>query len=528
MLKDIVLGAGGARGDTTASPTESKPRAQWWRSEDQFRRIADAAQEGVWALGPDGLTTFANASMIELLGCRAEAIIGRPATDFMFPEDLPDQLPRLTGSGRGQAWDCQLRLRRRSGQPLWVRVAATPLMDAHGRHVGTFAMLSDITERKRIEQPVRRDGRHPDRGNRILATLSAGNQVLVRAASERQLLEEMCRVVVEAGGHALAWIGYLRRDGQAVESKAWAAQPGQRSWPCVENGGCGAVDLAIRQGRAVVSHDIASDATFADCREPILATGCRSALTLPLRNAQEVLGAISIYSADPAAFDDDEAALLGELAADLGYGIGALRTRLAREESQRRLQASMEATIQALASIVELRDPYTAGHQRRVARLAAALGRELNLDEERVHGIYLAAVCHDIGKVQVPAEILSKPGRLTSLEFDLIKQHVDAAYEILKPIDLPWPIARIVRQHHERLDGSGYPQGIAGDALLPEARILAVADVVEAIVTHRPYRPGRGLEFALDEIRAGRGVCFDAEVVDACVRVFAERGFSFD
>ena len=196
-------------------------------------------------------------------------------------------------------------------------------------------------------------------------------------------------------------------------------------------------------------------------------------------------------------------------------------------ESQNSLKNSLLDSITALAATVEMRDPYTAGHQRRVAQLAVAVAKELQLPEDQVEGVHLAGVVHDVGKIRVPAEILSKPRRLMEMEFAIIKEHAQDGYEILKSIDFPWPIAQIVRQHHERLDGSGYPQALKGDQILLEARILAVADVVEAMSSHRPYRAALGVEAALKEIELGRGSVYDATVVDACLRLFAEKRFAF-
>lgn len=196
-------------------------------------------------------------------------------------------------------------------------------------------------------------------------------------------------------------------------------------------------------------------------------------------------------------------------------------------ESERKLRASLLDSITALAAIVELRDPYTAGHQRRVAELAVAIARELKLPDEQVEGIHLASVVHDVGKIRVPAEILSKPGKLTALEFGLIQEHAQNGYEILKNIAFPWSIAQIVLQHHERLDGSGYPHGLRGEQILLESRIVAVADVVESMISHRPYRPGLGLDAALAEIEHHKGSLFDPVVVEACVRIFREQGFCF-
>ncbi len=203
------------------------------------------------------------------------------------------------------------------------------------------------------------------------------------------------------------------------------------------------------------------------------------------------------------------------------------RTR-SLSESELRLRRHLLDTVSAVAAMVEMRDPYTAGHQRNVARIAVAIAHELQLEPAQIEGLELACTVHDVGKIKVPAEILSRPGKLTEPEFGLIKQHPSAGYEVLKGIDFPWPIAQAVLQHHERLDGSGYPSGLQGSAILLEARIIAVADVIEAMASHRPYRPGLGIAKALAEIEAKRGVQFDAAVVDAALRIFQQQGFSLE
>ncbi len=197
----------------------------------------------------------------------------------------------------------------------------------------------------------------------------------------------------------------------------------------------------------------------------------------------------------------------------------------ALQDSQRRLQNALLQTIEAVARTVEKRDPYTAGHQQQVARLAMAIAAEMGLAEETAYGIYLGGLIHDIGKIYVPAEILNRPGRLSQAEFNMVKTHAEVGYDIVKDIDLPWPVARMVLEHHERLDGSGYPQGLAGDAICQEAKVLAVADVVEAITSHRPYRPGLGVEVAMAEITEHAGTRYERQAVRACVRLLTEKGF---
>lgn len=217
--------------------------------------------------------------------------------------------------------------------------------------------------------------------------------------------------------------------------------------------------------------------------------------------------------------------------ADMGYVRDITARKKAEEEltkSFERIQKRLEETVNALASMTEKRDPYTAGHQQRVTQLARALAQEMELPELEIEGIVVAATLHDIGKIYEPAEILSKPDILTEIEFLMMKVHPDVAYEILKNIDFPWPVAQIVRQHHERYDGSGYPEGLRGEEILLEARILAVADVVEAMASHRPYRSALGIERALEEITDNRSILYDPVVVDACLTLFEKKNFKFD
>jgi PAS domain S-box-containing protein len=189
------------------------------------------------------------------------------------------------------------------------------------------------------------------------------------------------------------------------------------------------------------------------------------------------------------------------------------------------LNNAVGATIQVMVSAVEMRDPYTAGHQLRSANLACAIAAEMQLHQDKIDGLRMAGSIHDIGKLSIPAEILSKPTKLTNLEFSLIKEHPHSGYEMLKNVESPWPLAQIVYQHHERMDGSGYPQGLKGDEILMEARIMAVSDVVEAMASHRPYRPGLGIDAAMAEIEKNKGTLYDNTVAVACLRLFREKGY---
>ncbi|MET0117606.1 MAG: HD domain-containing phosphohydrolase [Sedimenticola sp.] len=195
-----------------------------------------------------------------------------------------------------------------------------------------------------------------------------------------------------------------------------------------------------------------------------------------------------------------------------------------RESDQRKLQYALQDTVQAISNTVEKRDPYTAGHQKRVAELACAIAREIGLESDIIEGIRMGGTIHDIGKIHIPTEILNRPGKLSNIELNIIKGHPETGFSIIKEVVFPWPVADIVYQHHERLDGSGYPQGLQGEEICIEARVLAVADAVEAMASHRPYRPALGIKAALEEIEQGSGRIYDPQAVTACLRLFREKG----
>ncbi|KON47613.1 hypothetical protein AL013_07620 [Mariprofundus ferrooxydans] len=406
-----------------------------------------------------------------------------------------------------------------------------PLRNTDNEITGMLGIYEDITAHKQAQDSLRHL-------NRALKTLSSVNHTLVHAQSEEELWQGVCRAAVEEGGYLLAWIGYAEEnETKSVRVMAsHAVRTGYTngiriSWDDVPEGR-GPTGMAIRTGKSRYIQDIEYDPAMAPWQENALAYGYKACIALPLFENGKPFGVLTIYAAETDAFNDQEIALLEEMAGELDYGIHMLRTGIERDLSRaeqqqtlKQMQQGLVETVEAIASTVEMRDPYTAGHQRRVAEIAVAIARKLGMEEEQIRGLFLAGIVHDLGKIGIPAEILSYPGRLSETQFMMVQEHSQIGFDILKDVHFPWPIAQMVLQHHERLDGSGYPQGLKGEEILREAQILSVADVVEAMASHRPYRAGLGLDAALAEINDKRGTLFEADVVDACTSLFREDGF---
>ena len=512
-----------------------KAAADLHEKEQNYRTLADSAPALIWTSGTDKLCGYFNQPWLNFTGRTLEQELGNGWVEGVHPGDLASCVETYTESfDRREPFSMDYRLRRHDGEYRWMRDDGCPRHDSDGNFTGYIGYLMDITERKQAEIAVQH-------AQRALATLSAVNRTLVRATDEGELLQAVCDAIVEQRGYRLTWVGYVQHDeSKSIKIMARAGHDEgyldamQLTWAETERG-MGPSGRAVRSGTTQLCQDIANDPQYLPWRDEALKRGMASKVALPLVSRDDtVFGILHVYAGEVNAFIPAEIDLLEEMAGDLAFGVHTLHVRHERDltliknqEQVVQLHDSLEGTVRAIAGIVEMRDPYTAGHQIRVADLAAAIAGQMGLPEEQVHAIHLAGTVHDLGKIQIPAEILSKPGKINDLEYSLIKIHPQAGYDILKGINFPWPIADMVLQHHERMDGSGYPQGLKGDAILLEARILCVADVVEAISAHRPYRAGLGIETALDEISKNRGKFYDPQVADACLTLFRKEGYTF-
>ncbi|MDO9010419.1 MAG: HD domain-containing phosphohydrolase, partial [Gallionella sp.] len=405
------------------------------------------------------------------------------------------------------------------------------VLNGQGEITHYVAVKQDITERKANEAKVQRI-------SNIYAALSQCNEAIVRCTNEEQLFQQICRIAVQFGSVKMAWLGLVDEASKRVKPIASYGDGKeyldgiQISTDANDPSAQGPTGIAIRENRPFWCQDFLHDPVTAMWHERAMLFGWGASASLPLLRNGVVIGVFTLYASEINAFDEAAQKLLIEMSTNINFALVNFDLEAKRKQAEEQikhyvtqLEISFMQAVEVATTLSEMRDPYTAGHERRVADIAAAIGAELGFDTRQQEGLRVAGQLHDVGKIAIPTEILAKPGKLSSIEFMMIKGHPEAGYDILKNVKFPWPVAEIALQHHERMDGSGYPRGLKGDEILLEARIMAVADVVEAMSSHRPYRPGLGVEAALAEITRARGTHYDEQAVDACLRLFRERGY---
>jgi len=446
--------------------------------------------------------SFINRAGCRILGRNREEIIGKNWFDNFVPKRMREQLrsyfEKLESGYLPEPVSYENPVVAVTGEEKIISWSNVVLSDYNGKVTGTLSSGEDITARKAAE--------------RELAAAKAIAEKRAQEAEEgrwvlKALMENIPEgiTIVEAPS---VEVRMMSRYGQEMSGAAMSKNENipPEQWRMYHPGGIRLAEpeempltRAARYGEVIINEEWM---------------------------LQRPDGKIIFILANAGPIKDEKGKIVG--------GVMAWRDITERKQEQEKLKESYEklqktigGIVDAITKIVETRDPYTAGHEKHVAELAAAMAVEMELSMERVDGIRMAATIHDIGKIYVPAEILSRPGRLSEMEFGIIKTHPAASYEILKMIDFPWPVAQIAFQHQERYNGSGYPLGLSGENILLEARIIAVADVVEAMTFHRPYRPRIGTEKALEEIEKNRGILYDPNAVDACLTLFRKKSFAF-
>lgn len=427
--------------------------------------------------------------------------------------------------------DISVRILHEDGAHRWIRIQGGSIHGSDGTPTSVTGTLSDISRLKSAHDELARTAT-------LLRALVTANHATVVARAEDDLFRTVCKVLVDESAFSLAWIALIGEDGQSARISSSSRDKGVPDAIDQANlieltGIDNPISQAIASGEPVFLHDAWAFQALAPWRhgDSKRKTGC---LVVPISANGQTSGILAVFGDMPSDPDATTGIVLKNVAEDIGFAMESLRhqVRLSGAEQERdtvraALAANLLGTVRALAQTVEMRDPYTAGHQERVAELAAAIAVELGLGESEINDLWLGALIHDIGKIYVPAEILTRPGRLSPEEFEIIKPHTRKGAEILAHVGLPRTVKEVVLHHHERIDGSGYPDGLQGDALSRPVRIVAVADVIEAMAAHRPYRPALGIETALVQIRKERGTRLDADVVDAACSLFETKGFSF-
>jgi PAS domain S-box-containing protein len=450
-------------------------------SENKYRNIFENATEGIFQSTPEGRYISINPAFAKIGGYNSPDEMMESVTNikkiYVHQEDRTRLLELLNKHNIVTNFEAEIR--RRDNAIIWISMNVRVIRDRDHRIIFLEGTIQDITDRKRAEKALH------ESEDRYRSLYVDSRDAIMILSPERGFI---------AGNPAAVKL-FACRDEQEFNKLS----PELLS-PEYQPDGVRSLDRSLEMIRLVLekgSHFFEWTHRRAD--------GTDFSATVLLSRIER-----------------SESQLIQATVRDITE----------RKQAEEKLKDTLESlrkavntTIQVMVSAVEVRDPYTAGHQLRSADLARAIATEMGLPQKKVDGIRMAGSIHDIGKLSIPAEILSKPIKLTNLEFSLIKEHSRSGYEMLKDVESPWPLAEIVYQHHERMDGSGYPRNLKGDDILMEARIMAVADVVEAMASHRPYRAGLGIDAALSEIEKNRGIFYDDAVADACLRLFREKGY---
>ncbi len=451
-------------------------------SESKYRSFFENAVEGICQTTPEGRYTIVNPALVRIMGYDSPEDMINSVKDiskdgYVKPEDRETFRNILAENGVVKGFEIEFY--RKDKSIIWVSINARAVKDEAGKIICLEGTIEEITKHKAVEEQLKYE--------------KIKFSVLIENAPFGMVMIDKDGRFIYVNSKFIEMFGYDLND--IPDGRTWF----KKAYP----------DQEYRKTVISAWLDDLKDAAIGEKRPRVFNVTCKDGVN-------KIVNFIPVQLVSGMNIMTCEDITSRKIAED------------AVRQTGDRLRNALAAMIQAMTLMVEKRDPYTAGHQKRVSRLARTIAQKMGLPNDKIDAIRIAAAIHDIGKISVPAEILSKPGVLSDIEKKLIMVHPWSGYDILKDVDLPYPIAEAVYQHHERLDGSGYPRGLKGEEILLEASILSVADVVEAIVSYRPYRPAKGIEAALEEIEKNRGILYDERVVDACLMVFKEEGFIFE
>jgi PAS domain S-box-containing protein/putative nucleotidyltransferase with HDIG domain len=548
-------------------------------SEEKYRTLYESSKDGIAFCNTEGNFLDANQGFLDMLGYSIEEI-----KRLTYQEITPKRWHKTEAEifknqivKRGYSDEYEKENIKKDGTSLPITLRSWLIKDKQEKPIGTWAIIRDITERKKAMEEVEKLAKFPTENPNPVLRISKDGTVLYHNYASESLLEHWH--YKEGKPLQDRWFQFVLDalkddDIKTVETEIGDKVISLTFAPIVEKGFVNVYGLDITkrkkaeeqikdsEKRLKILFDYAPDAYYISDLKGKFIDGNKVAERLMGYKREELIGSsflklklLSLADIPKAAkllvknlrgqpTGPDEFILnrkdnskvtveistypvkIKERTLVLGIARDITERKQAEQEllqSHNKLLKTMEDTIYTIGKIAETRDPYTAGHQKSVSQIAVFIAQEMKLPKDKIEGIRIASLVHDIGKISIPAEILNKPTKLSEIEYSLIKDHSQVGYDVLKSIDFAYPIARIVLQHHERLDGSGYPQGLKGDEIILEARIIGVADVVEAMSSHRPYRPALGIDATLEEISKNKGILYDPEVVDACIKLFKEK-----
>ena len=485
------------------------------------------AQDGKVEVDQNLMTVIdANPAFAEMIGYTRDELVGMQAK-YMHPKSEHEQVTtNFRRDSSHAAIHTGLHLLRKDGSLLPVQIWASESLDFDGRTVAVVE-FRDMTDQLQNENELKAK-------NWALSAFSGAALALSQTESEAELLQAICEAITRESAYSLAAVVIAGDDpnkahhlaataGAAINEEHLKEGEGMSSWDSPSG-------ICIRTKKNYIVDDFETDSYLEHFRDAAKKMDVRSLAAIPLFVEGAWTGALIVVSGEQGVFGAEPMAVFSRLGEQMVHGIESLRRKAELEAERHNLEVArrhltevLGSTVGAMVKAMEMRDPYTAGHEGRVAEISVAIGREMGWDEGKLLGIRLAAMVHDIGKIAIPAEILTRPGKLNEAEFMLVKAHAETGHSILKDVPFTWPVATMVKQHHERLDGTGYPLGIRGDEILIESRVLAVADMVEAMASDRPYRRAWGLEYALRQVESEAGTKLDAEVVRICAELFREK-----
>ena len=489
------------------------------------------AQDGKIAVdAATGTILDANPAMEALMGYSRAELIGRLA-QTLHPEVEPECVDaEFRKEMLRPTPHFDLHIQRKDGSSVPVAIWSSEKLKLGDQSL-VIAEFRDITNQVQNERQL--STQDWALGAYALAALALGRV----HSSENLLLQSICQAITHESAYVLAWVGIAEEGPEKkirIAAKAGSAvkylDNFRVSWSENDPMGQGPTGACLRENKIQIVQNRDTVASFAPWREWAKRFRIRSTVAIPIHAHVGWNGALTVYSSHVNAFDAQAMEVFQRLGEHIVHGIYTLHQEILLAAERRSLAKArkhvadtLSASVAAMVTAIGVRDPYTAGHENRVATIALAIGREMGWDEERLQGLRLAAMVHDVGKIAIPSQILTKPSRLSAAEFALIKEHPETGYNILKDVPFTWPVAEMVRQHHEKLDGSGYPLGLKADEILAESKVLAVADIVEAMASDRPYRRSHGLEAALRQIESEAGTILDPEAVRICVALFREK-----